>query len=245
MRPIRLELEGFTSFRDKTCVNFEGADLFVLTGPTGAGKSSVIDAITFALYGSIPRLDDRRLVEPVISRGLTRARVSLDFSVGGRQYRAVRVARATSTGASTPEARLEDDAGNTLAGSARELSDKVEEILGLSFEQFTRSVVLPQGDFAKLLHEKPSERQSMLRRLLGTELFGRLASRARDRHTKANADIESSESEITRQVAAGVTREGLDEARRRAAELDELRRRIQELRPQIDDLQDEGASSSQ
>ena len=62
MRPIRLEMEGFTSFRDHTVVDFEDADLFVLTGPTGAGKSSVIDAITFALYGSVSRLDDRRAV---------------------------------------------------------------------------------------------------------------------------------------------------------------------------------------
>ena len=246
MRPVWLEIEGFTSFRDKTAVDFDGADLFVLTGPTGAGKSSVIDAITFALYGTVPRLDDRRLVEPVISRGLSRARVSLDFTIGEKRYRAVRVVRTTTSGASTPEARLEDDAENTLAGSARELSEKVEEILGLSFEQFTRSVVLPQGDFAKLLHEKPSERQSMLRRLLGTELFGRLASRARERHTRANADVESAEADIAEKEEAGVTPEGLDKARGRAADLDNLQRRIQDLRPQLDDLRErERAANSE
>ena len=238
MRPIRLEMEGFTSFRDKTVVDFEGADLFVLTGPTGAGKSSVIDAITFALYGSIPRLDDRRLVAPVISRGLSRARVSLDFSVGDKRYRAVRVARATKAGATTPEARLEDDAENTLAGNGKELSDKVEEILGLSFEHFTRCVVLPQGDFAELLHEKPSERQRMLQRLLGTELFGRLASRARARNTDANADINSWQADIDRKVADGVTQEGLEAASGKAAELDDLGRRIQETRPRLDKLRD-------
>ncbi|HKA85339.1 MAG TPA: AAA family ATPase, partial [Acidimicrobiales bacterium] len=60
MRPQRLEVEGFTAFRGPTVVDFTGADLFALVGPTGAGKSSIIDALTFALYGSVPRLDDRR-----------------------------------------------------------------------------------------------------------------------------------------------------------------------------------------
>ena len=69
MRPERLEVAGFTAFRDPVTIDFEGADLFALTGPTGAGKSSVIDAITFALYGRVPRYDDQRLVAPVVSQG--------------------------------------------------------------------------------------------------------------------------------------------------------------------------------
>ena len=55
MRPLRLGLEGFTSFRDPTTVDFVNADYFALVGPTGSGKSSLIDAIAFALYGSVPR----------------------------------------------------------------------------------------------------------------------------------------------------------------------------------------------
>ena len=69
MRPVRLEVEGFTVFRSATAVDFSGTDLFALVGPTGAGKTSIIDALTFALYGSVPRLDDRRAVAPVICRG--------------------------------------------------------------------------------------------------------------------------------------------------------------------------------
>ena len=82
MRPERLEVEGFTAFREPTVVDFEGADLFAFAGPTGAGKSSLIDAMTFALYGSIPRLD-KKAVAPVISQGLLQARVRLDFTVDG------------------------------------------------------------------------------------------------------------------------------------------------------------------
>ena len=79
MRPARLELEGFTSFRERTVVDFEGVELFALSGPTGAGKSSVIDAMIFTLYGTVPRLGDERQVAPVVSQGRTQARVRLDF----------------------------------------------------------------------------------------------------------------------------------------------------------------------
>ena len=82
MKPRRLELEGFASFRDRTVVDFDHADLFALTGPTGSGKSSVIDAITFALYGAVPRYAKENLVWPVITQGLQEARVRLDFTVG-------------------------------------------------------------------------------------------------------------------------------------------------------------------
>jgi exonuclease SbcC len=90
-------------------VDLRGADLFALSGPTGSGKSTVIDAIVFALYGSVPRYDNRNLVAPVISQGKVEARVCLDFSVSGVPYRVVRVVRANAKGggASTKEARLE------------------------------------------------------------------------------------------------------------------------------------------
>ncbi len=113
MRPELLELEGFTAFRERTTVDFSGADLFALVGATGAGKSSVVDAICFALYGVVPRYDDRRLVAPVISEGALEARVRLDFSVNDVRYSAVRVVRAQVAkssgqrgGATTKEARL-------------------------------------------------------------------------------------------------------------------------------------------
>jgi len=237
LRPIRLEIEGFTSFRDRTVVDFEDADLFVLTGPTGAGKSSIIDAITFALYGSIPRLD-QKLVAPVISRGMLQARVQLHFAVDKKRYTAVRVAKTTRTGATTPEARLEDDAGNTLADSAKELSDRVEEILGLSFDHFTRSVVLPQGDFAELLHESAGERQKMLRQLLGLELFSQLAARARMRGAEADTAIQLRESDIAQEATQELTDDGLKLARQRAEDLDTLVERIKGQQPESGRLQE-------
>lgn len=178
MRPLKLELEGFTSFREATCVDFTDADLFVLSGPMGAGKSSIIDAIGFALYGSVARFQNRSLVAPVISQGLNEARVRLDFRLGNREYTAVRVVRRTRTGgAGQPEARLY--AGETLlAEDADGVSRKAEELLGLNFEQFTKCVVLPQGEFADLLHARPAERQELLVRLLDIGLYRKIGERA-------------------------------------------------------------------
>ena len=92
----------------------------------------------------------------------------------------MRVVRRTAAGATTKEARLESD-GVVLAGNARELDREVERTLGLDFDQFTKTVVLPQGDFARFLTETPEARQGLLRRLLGMELYRAMGSAARER----------------------------------------------------------------
>ena len=151
MRPKRIELEGFTAFREHTTVDFGDTDLFVLVGPTGSGKSSLIDAMIFALYGSVPRYKDVRLVEPAVSQGKVEMRVRLDFSVRDVDYTALRVVRRTKTGATTKEARLES-AGEVLAGNAKELNEKVVELLGLTF---IRAVHLLRGPTSRRVRQVP------------------------------------------------------------------------------------------
>ena len=165
MRPLRIELEGFSAYRDHTVVSFADGDLFAFVGPTGSGKSSVIDAITFALYGSVARYQNTNAVAPVVNAQSAEAKVRLDFEVNGVGYTAVRVVRRTKTGATTKEARLERG-NDVLAGDAGSLNDEIVKVLGLTFEQFTKTVVLPQGEFAAFLHAKASERQDLLVRLL-------------------------------------------------------------------------------
>ena len=137
MRPVRLEIEGFAAFRTTTVVDFEGVDLFALAGATGSGKTTVLDAMVFALYGSVPRLADQRAVAPVIAQGMAEARVRFDFTIGAYAFTATRVVRRTKgAGATTAEARLEAD-GEVLAGTADEVTAAVTERLGLSYEHFT------------------------------------------------------------------------------------------------------------
>ena len=208
MRPLALELEGFATFRDRTTIDFADLDLVALVGPTGSGKSTVIDAITFALYGSVARYDNPNLVAPVIHQLSTEARVRFDFELAGQIYRAVRIVRRTkptpggAPRATTKEARLEvlaDDGSSTvLAGSVSELDAEVQNLIGLDFNQFTRTIVLPQGDFADFLKDDPGNRQKLLRRLLDLDVYARMGARAREQAGEAGRWATMREEELGR-----------------------------------------------
>ena len=208
MRPLRLELEGFGTFRDHTEIDFSGLDLVALVGPTGSGKSTVIDAVTFALYGSVARYDNISLVAPVIHQLSTEARVRFDFELAGEAYTAVRIVRRAKSKpgaaprATTKEARLEriepDGASTVLAGNVKELDQQVQELIGLDFSQFTRTIVLPQGEFAEFLKDDPGNRQKLLRRLLDLDIYARMGSRAREQASEAGRWITMREEELDR-----------------------------------------------
>lgn len=216
MRPIRLELQGFAAFRERTVVDFDGLDVVALTGPTGAGKSTIIDGIVFALYGSVARYGNENLVAPIINSLSNEARVRLDFDVASVSYTAIRIVRRTASGASTKEARLEEG-DRVLAGAASELTVAIEKLLGLTFDQFTKTVVLPQGDFARFLTETSGDRQSLLRRLLGLDLYAEMGGRARQRSRDA-----ATERDALRQAMGDmepITQEALGSLETRADEL--------------------------
>ncbi len=188
MRPLRLELQGFASFRDETVFDFEGIDFFALVGPTGNGKSTVIDAIGFALYGKVPRHDDRSAASSIVSLGAIEARVRLTFEVNGTRYVAVRTVKIRNDKAKQ-DVRLETEAGDLIAAQVREFGEQIETILGMPFEDFTRCVALPQGEFQKFLHEEPKQRRSVLVRLLNLGSYEELGRKARDRAAKLNDHI--------------------------------------------------------
>ena len=189
MRPVRLEMQGFSAFRDPTVVDFTDIELVAMVGATGSGKSSIIDALTFALYGSVARYDERA-VAPVINQLSTEARVRFEFEIGGDRYSATRVVRRTKAGgATTKEARLERGS-EVIAGDLKTLDKQVVALLGLDFARFNKTVVLPQGKFADFLHDKPAARDELLRELLGLGIYQQIAMAARERAAefKATAD---------------------------------------------------------
>ncbi len=194
MRPVRLDLNGFVSFRDPVTVEFADADYFALVGPTGSGKSTVIDAITFALYGSVHRWDDAKIVKLALAPTATRATVRLLFDIGPTRYVVAREVRRS--GATYPhKSRLERLADPSGTGEPDEVTEvlahdsavkgAVEQLLGLTFEQFCTCVVLPQGDFAEFLHANRSERQKILLKLLGAAHYDAIARAANSRAANA------------------------------------------------------------
>ncbi|MGW4499939.1 AAA family ATPase [Micromonospora sp. NPDC004336] len=209
MRPMRLDMAGFTVFRDETTIDFTDADFFALVGPTGSGKSTVLDAICFALYGTVPRWGGTRGLTNALAPSATEARVRLVFESGGARYVATRVVRRDGRGnVKTANAGLQlmpagfdvtkldtglspDDLGEVVAGTPAEMEQAVLEAVGLPYEQFTSCVVLPQGQFADFLHAKPATRQQILVNLLGLGVYEEVQKKATARAAQAEAKLEA------------------------------------------------------
>src|SRR5580692_7325285 len=107
MRPILLDMNGFASFREPTQVDFTDADFFALVGPTGSGKSTVIDAMTFALYGTVPRWGHRKMVSLALAPTVARGTVKLVFEVERQRYVVARELRRAGGTVSQRAASLE------------------------------------------------------------------------------------------------------------------------------------------
>jgi DNA repair protein SbcC/Rad50 len=198
MRPLRLLLDGFGCYRQATEADFSDVDFFVLVGPTGSGKSTVIDGLCFALYGTVPQWGKENVIAQALAPAANACRVCLVFEAAGKRYGAVRALTRDRRGqVSTKEARLElldpqvpVDAPieEILAASIDQIAEgpdlvksQVEKILGLSYAHFTQSVLLPQGRFAEFLQAKAAERQDLLVELLAFGVYNTIGQRARER----------------------------------------------------------------
>ncbi|WP_091230320.1 AAA family ATPase [Microbacterium sp. 3J1] len=199
MQLHRLEVEGFGPFRDRQKVDFDAfADdgIFLIAGRTGAGKSSILDAVCFALYGGVPRYEsgDKRLrsdhCEPDDA-----TEVVVEFSTPAGRYRVSRSPeyerpKKRGGGMTMQAAAVQLDAlvGGQwigLAAKEREAAYELDEILQLSREQFLQVILLAQNRFSEFLLAGSKERQALLRRLFGTERFENVQARFDERRRAA------------------------------------------------------------
>ncbi|MEV0359076.1 AAA family ATPase [Nocardia sp. NPDC050697] len=213
MRLHRLELTAFGPFAGKTVIDFDalGAEgLFLLHGQTGAGKTTVLDAIAFALYGRVPgaRAESKRLHSDH-APAQTPPSVLLEATLGGRRVRIGRTPeferpkrRGEGTTKEQPKATLTwlDGTGTNLS-RIQEIGDEILRLLGMSADQFFQVVLLPQGDFARFLRAENEDREKLLEKLFDTERFGAAEHWLAERRRVAASELENRHQNIDRLVA--------------------------------------------
>lgn len=226
MRPIHLSIAGLHSFREKQEIDFErlcAGGVFGIFGPTGSGKSTILDAITLALYGKVERATNN--TQGIMNHAVDTLSVSFTFQLGkkaARRYRVERTFKRTGeVSMRTSACRLveRNEAGEevVLADKEREVTARIQELLGLTNDDFTRAVVLPQGKFAEFLSLKGVERRQMLQRLFHLEKYG-------DRlNQRLKARLEQVAFELDKVLAE---QQGLGEASQEV--LDKLKGRLEE-----------------
>lgn len=219
MKILTLRLKNLNSLKgewkiDFTAEPFASSGLFAITGPTGAGKTTLLDAICLALYHRTPRMSKvGGESNELMTRHTGDCLAEVEFAVRGERYRAFwsqRRARDRADGALQPPkvelARLD---GTILAEKAGDKLRLTEELTGLDFERFTRSMLLAQGGFAAFLEASASQRAELLEELTGTAVYGQISQRVYERAREAKGVLEG-----LRQRVAGV--EVLDDERREA-----------------------------
>ncbi len=181
MTPLRLELSGFTCFKERTLIDFSELSLFAISGPTGSGKSTLLDAMTYALYGQIARLGSKGL--DIISPGITQMSVQFEFKNHQGIYRVTRTLdrKKTRNDAQTRIEKMAEDASwKQLPESEKikEANTRLEQLVGLDYEGFTRAILLPQGAFDEFLRGDPSQRRQLLVSLLNLDKVQRMQQEA-------------------------------------------------------------------
>ena len=208
MRPIKLTMSAFGPFSGIEIIEFERLGenpLFLINGPTGSGKTTILDGICFALYGKTTG-DEREAAEMRCDTAApeTLSYVELIFSLGGKTWRIRREPeqlrpkdRGEGLTAHQPRAELysRDESGKEsvrVASKVTEARAAIEELTGLNVEQFRQVMVLPQGEFRNLLMAKSSDREKVFSHLFQTQIYTRIEFALKEQAASVRKDLEAS-----------------------------------------------------
>ncbi|MFC4556003.1 AAA family ATPase [Georgenia faecalis] len=230
MRVHRLTLQAIGPFPGRHEIDVDrlsAGGLFLLEGPTGAGKSTIIDAVVFALYGSVAssetsedRLpsahapaDAEPFVELTFSTGAGIHRVRRSPKYARPKRRGDGVTTQNATAKLWRLAAVDDAAGEPMAATTQEVGTEIGRIVGLDRSQFTQTVVLPQGQFAAFLRAKPEQRRAVLQDVFGTEVYERVQHQLAAMAKEARSELGRAAEDIRAAASGFVVAAELDEDR--------------------------------
>lgn len=211
MRPVQLELTNFGPYR-KEVINFtqfDHAPLFLIGGDTGAGKSTLFDAMTVALFATTSgdrNVEEMRSTFAGPEDDLTK--VTFYFQQGNHLYRIERVLQqerakrggGTTIQKATASLVIVDKIGGQeiekLGDKIKEVSDQIEQILGLNAEQFKQIILLPQNDFSRFLKEDSKTKTQILKKIFGTGIFDHFQKSLEERFRQSNKDMEKRQAQL-------------------------------------------------
>jgi exonuclease SbcC len=224
MRLHWLEMAAFGPYAAPQRIDFDllsGSGLFLLEGPTGAGKTTILDAVTYALYGGLAgegSADDR--LRSHFAGPDAEPLAVLEFSLRGARYRITRVPEHTrpkkrGDGLTTEASRvhlqrMEAGSWSSLSWNKAEVGEAVTEAIGLNREQFTQVMLLPQGEFARFLRARDDDRRELLTKLFGTQLYDRVTAELDRRRAEAIRQRDLADRAVADAVSAAAEAAGLD-----------------------------------
>ncbi len=241
MVPVRLELKNFLSYgTDAPPLDFEAFDVACLSGGNGEGKSALLDAMTWAIWGEARKSSGKRKPDDELIRiGTRHMQVTFTFDLEGTRYRVTRSFSKSATGKTTTsdlEFQVyapEEEAYRPLTGSTqRETQGRIDDAVGLDYDTFINSAFLLQGRSDEFTQKSPSQRKDILVRILNLSRYEALEDRARDRWRSAKQQLQRAEAEVER------LQEALEDVDEWEEERDDLRAAIEEQQRTLAELRE-------
>ena len=204
MKPIRLELKEFGPYKNEIIEwdRIINEPIFLITGKTGSGKSTLFDAITYALYNKTTGGKDIASLRTKTALDKDKTQVNFDFELSGKKYRIERTlaylkaGNKNLTSGKVALMQYNDEKLEVIASKEQEVKEKVEELIGLDDKQFCQIIILPQGKFKEFLLSKSSEKKETLRSLFNTYFYQKFVEQLQEQSKKLDSSHKQKEKEL-------------------------------------------------
>lgn len=204
MKPIRLELKEFGPYKDEIIEwdKIINEPIFLITGKTGSGKSTLFDAITYALYNKTTGGKDIASLRTKTAADKDKTQVNFDFELSGKRYRIERTLAYLKTGNKNLTSgkvvlmEYNSEKQDIIATKEQEVKEKIEELIGLDDKQFCQIIILPQGKFKEFLLSKSSEKKETLRSLFNTYFYQKFVDLVQEQAKNLDSKHKQKEKEL-------------------------------------------------